>query len=104
MGTIAYCEQKAWIENKTIRDSITFGRPFNQEKYDTVIRSMQLTKDLEVLKAGDLTELGENGINLSGGQKTRVCCARAVYGSDDIYLLDDPISDLDAETGRKVFQ
>jgi len=56
------------------------------------------------MKAGDLTEIGEKGINLSGGQKARVSLARAVYANRDIVLMDDPISALDPKTRRKVFK
>lgn len=67
------------------------------------IQSCQLIDDLKQLPGGDQTELGENGINLSGGQKARVSLARAVYADTDILLLDDPISALDAKVGKKVF-
>jgi ABC-type multidrug transport system fused ATPase/permease subunit len=50
-----------------------------------------------------LTEIGESGLNLSGGQKARICLARAVYANTDIILLDDPISALDANVRRNVF-
>jgi len=62
-----------------------------------------LESDLAQLPGGDATELGEDGINLSGGQKARVILARAVYSDADLVLLDDPISALDAEVGKKVF-
>ena len=63
-----------------------------------------MVKDLEILPAGDLTEIGEMGINLSGGQKARVSLARAVYADRDILLMDDPISALDANVKKNVFQ
>ena len=56
------------------------------------------------MKAGDLTEIGEKGINLSGGQKARVSLARAVYADKDIILMDDPISALDANVRKKIFK
>jgi ATP-binding cassette, subfamily C (CFTR/MRP), member 1 len=59
--------------------------------------------DLENLAAGEMTEIGERGINLSGGQKARLCLARAVYRNPDIILMDDPISALDSIVKRKVF-
>jgi len=51
-----------------------------------------------------LTEIGEKGINLSGGQKARISLARAVYAMKDIYLLDDPISALDASVRKKIIE
>jgi ATP-binding cassette subfamily C (CFTR/MRP) protein 5 len=56
------------------------------------------------MKAGDMTEIGERGINLSGGQKARIALARAVYSNKDIILMDDPISALDAKVRKKIFK
>ncbi|CAM6115529.1 unnamed protein product [Calypogeia fissa] len=60
-------------------------------------------QDLTSLPDGDLTEIGERGINLSGGQKQRVSLARAVYADLDVYLLDDPLSAVDAQVGAHLF-
>ena len=73
-----------------------FGEKIDKTKYLETIKICELERDLEILPNGDLTEIGEKGINLSGGQKARVSLARAVYADRDIYLLDDPISALDA--------
>ncbi len=81
-----------------------FGLQFDEEKYDQTIRSCQLKRDLEILPAGDMTEIGEKGINLSGGQKARVSLARAVYADKPIILMDDPISALDANVKKKIFK
>lgn len=102
-GSIAYAAQSPWILNATVRDNITFGRPYDEEKYKEVISACQLTHDLDLLDHGDLTEIGENGINLSGGQKQRVSVARAAYSDADIIILDDPLSALDPEVARKLF-
>ena len=56
------------------------------------------------MTAGDLTEIGEKGINLSGGQKARVSLARAVYKRPDVVIMDDPISTLDSYTRKKIFE
>ena len=61
-------------------------------------------RDLEILPAGDATEIGEKGINLSGGQKARISLARAVYADCDIILMDDPISALDANVRKRIFK
>ena len=63
-----------------------------------------MTRDLEIFPAGDMTEIGEKGINLSGGQKARVSLARAVYANKEIILMDDPISALDANVKKKIFK
>ena len=63
-----------------------------------------MSRDLEILPAADETEIGEKGINLSGGQKARVSLARAVYQDNDLVLMDDPISALDANVKKKIFE
>ncbi|XP_055333699.1 multidrug resistance-associated protein 1-like [Paramacrobiotus metropolitanus] len=103
-GSVAYVTQQAWNQNMTMRDNILFGRPFDAEKYDRVLECCALKPDLEVLPSGDQTEIGEKGINLSGGQKLRVTLARAVYSDCDLYFLDDPLSAVDAHVGRHLFE
>ncbi len=71
-GSVSYCPQQPWIQNTTLRDNVLFGRAYDAEKYNSTIATCSLLSDLAVLPAGDLTEIGERGINLSGGQK-QVC-------------------------------
>lgn len=101
-GSIAYCEQAAWIQNMTLRDNILFGRPYDVQRYQSVLSACALEADLAALPGGDQTEIGSNGINLSGGQRQRVSLARAVYSNADIFLLDDPFSALDAHVSQHV--
>ena len=103
-GSISYVSQIPWIRNATIRDNILFYQPYDEERYNEVINLSELRQDLEIFEAGDLTEIGEKGINLSGGQKARVSIARALYSENDIYIFDDPISALDANVGMKVMK
>nr|CDJ89105.1 unnamed protein product [Haemonchus contortus] len=103
-GRVAYVPQQPWIQNMTVRDNILFGKPFDKRRYNQVLSACALKPDLKVLANGDLTEIGEKGINLSGGQKARVSLARAVYQDCDIYLLDDPLSAVDAHVGRHIFE
>ncbi|KAF9288796.1 hypothetical protein BGZ68_010621 [Mortierella alpina] len=103
-GDIAYVPQQAWIINATLRDNILFGKAFDQELYDRIVHASGLRPDLEMLPAGDQTEIGEKGINLSGGQKQRVSLARAAYQDADVYLLDDPLSAVDAHVDQHLWQ
>ncbi|KAL1426960.1 hypothetical protein MTO96_003259 [Rhipicephalus appendiculatus] len=87
----------------TIRDNVLFGKPMDVGRYLRVLEACDLTRDMELLPAGDLTEVGEKGETLSGGQKQRVALARAVYSDSDIYLMDDTLSALDVHVAAKVF-
>ena len=87
----------------TLRDNVLFGKEFDKKKYVDTMLACQLERDLIEMPAGDLSEIGEKGINLSGGQKARVSLARAVYADSDIILMDDPISALDAHVRKQIF-
>jgi ABC-type multidrug transport system fused ATPase/permease subunit len=78
-GQISYVGQRPFIQNCTLRDNIYFGSLPDKSKYEQTLYECALVPDLKVLPAGDMTEIGERGINLSGGQKSRVALARAVY-------------------------
>ena len=101
-GIISYASQTPFIVNSTVRDNILFYSKFNEERYRQVIKYCELERDLEILPAGDLTEIGTNGANLSGGQKSRINLARCVYKDADIYLFDDPISSVDSIVYNKI--
>uniref|UniRef100_A0A8C1UKG9 Multidrug resistance-associated protein 1 n=1 Tax=Cyprinus carpio TaxID=7962 RepID=A0A8C1UKG9_CYPCA len=103
-GSVAYVPQQAWIQNATLKDNILFGRDAKDSWYQKVVEACALLPDLEILPGGDSTEIGEKGVNLSGGQKQRVSVARAVYCSCAVYLLDDPLSAVDAHVGKHIFE
>ncbi|KAI1614391.1 ABC multidrug transporter [Exophiala viscosa] len=98
----AFCPQYAWIQNATLKENILFGKPYKGRWYRDVIDACALRPDLDILPAGDQTEIGERGITLSGGQKQRLNIARAIYFDADIILMDDPLSAVDAHVGRHI--
>ncbi|KAK2183850.1 hypothetical protein NP493_294g01035 [Ridgeia piscesae] len=102
-GKVAYTSQESWIFSASVRQNILFGQPFDKERYETAIRAAALTNDLKMMPDGDQTLVGERGVSVSGGQKARISLARAVYFNADIYLLDDPLSAVDASVGRHLF-
>ncbi len=101
-GSIGYVSQIPWIQNDTIKNNILFFNEYNEKKYKEILDLSQLNYDLLNFEGGDLTEIGEKGVNLSGGQKVRISLARILYSNPDIYLFDDPISALDANVGKKI--
>uniref|UniRef100_A0A8C3A5W1 ATP-binding cassette, sub-family C (CFTR/MRP), member 4 n=1 Tax=Cyclopterus lumpus TaxID=8103 RepID=A0A8C3A5W1_CYCLU len=103
-GQLTYASQQPWVFPGTIRSNILFGKALDPQKYERVLRACALKRDLELLPDADLTLIGDRGATLSGGQKARVNLARAVYQDADIYLLDDPLSAVDAEVGRHLFE
>ncbi|XP_042835275.1 ATP-binding cassette sub-family C member 4 isoform X5 [Panthera tigris] len=103
-GKIAYVSQQPWVFAGTVRSNILFGKKYEKERYEKVIKACALRKDLQLLEDGDLTVIGDRGATLSGGQKARVNLARAVYQDADVYLLDDPLSAVDAEVGKHLFE
>ncbi|KAI9981133.1 hypothetical protein PInf_009667 [Phytophthora infestans] len=102
-GRVAYYSQQTWIQNMTIRDNILFGLPYHSNKYAKAIAACGLLPDLKQFPGGDLTEIGQKGVNLSGGQKARVCLARACYSDADIFLLDSPLAAVDAIVQSQIF-
>lgn len=103
-GSIALVGQRPFIFNATVKDNITNQLALDEVRYCDVIEACALGPDFKVLPAGDLTEIGERGINLSGGQKARVALARAMYSNADVFLLDDVLSAIDSHTATHIFE
>ena len=105
-GTISYSSQIPFICNSTIRQNITFDltdkNKMNHSRYLKVIDICSLREDISELNGGDLTEIGDKGINISSGQKRRIAIARCLYAKKDIYLLDQPTYNLDKNVGMKI--
>jgi ABC-type multidrug transport system fused ATPase/permease subunit len=103
-GSLAYCAQVTWIEHASIKDNILFGLQMIQDRYQAVLAASALQPDLEILPDGDLTEVGAQGINLSGGQRWRLAFARALYSRAEILVLDDIFSAVDSHVGTHLLE
>ncbi|RDW61351.1 hypothetical protein BP5796_11243 [Coleophoma crateriformis] len=102
-SAVAFVSQTPWIENATIKNNILFNLPYDEKRYNKVIEACALTKDLAMFDDGDQTEVGAQGISLSGGQKWRLTLARAFYSRAGILILDDVFSALDAHVGKEIY-
>eukprot|EP00058_Branchiostoma_floridae_P018300 XP_002603789.1 hypothetical protein BRAFLDRAFT_86619 [Branchiostoma floridae] len=102
-GRVAYTSQQPWVFSGTVRQNILFEATWDADRYKDVLNVTALSKDVESFPHGDRTLVGDRGITLSGGQKARIGLARALYRDADIYLLDDPLSAVDAKVGRHIF-
>ncbi|KAI8621103.1 P-loop containing nucleoside triphosphate hydrolase protein [Chytriomyces sp. MP71] len=103
-GTVGYCPQEPWILSGTIEENVTLLDASLKDKCAAAVEACALAKDLNSFPSGLWTQIGEKGVNLSGGQKARVALARAIARNPDIYILDDPLSALDAHVGKEIFE
>uniref|UniRef100_A0A4X1TKS2 Multidrug resistance-associated protein 4 n=1 Tax=Sus scrofa TaxID=9823 RepID=A0A4X1TKS2_PIG len=103
-GRIAYVPQQPWLFPGTVRSNILFGKKYEKDRYEKVLKACALEEDLQPLEDGDLTVVRGRGTPLSAGQKARISLARALYQDADIYLLDDPLSAVDAGVSRHLFE
>ncbi|KKY13554.1 putative abc transporter [Diplodia seriata] len=99
---IGYCAQSPWLQHMSIRENILFSSPLDETRYKQVLEACALTPDMANFKHGDLSDLGENGVGLSGGQRARVALARAIYSPARTLLLDDPLAALDHNTAETI--
>lgn len=102
-GDMSYASQDPWLFSSSVRNNILFGLPFDKVRYQETVKHCALRTDFEQLPLGDQSSVGERGTALSGGQRARVNLARAVYRNASLYLLDDPLSAVDAHVGKFLF-
>ena len=102
-GSMSLSAQQAWLVNETVKNNILFGKPYEEKKYKDVLHVCCLEDDLKILQGGSECEIGERGINLSGGQKARISLARCCYSDSDIVIMDDPIAAVDSHVGKALF-
>ena len=102
-GTMSLSAQQAWLVNDTVRNNILFGKPYDDAKYKEILKVCCLEDDLKMLAGGDQCEIGDRGINVSGGQKARISIARCCYSDSDVVVMDDPIAAVDSHVGKALF-
>ncbi|KAH6980736.1 hypothetical protein BKA56DRAFT_485588, partial [Ilyonectria sp. MPI-CAGE-AT-0026] len=100
VGRVAYASQKPFLMNGTVRENILFGLPFDAPFYGRVIHAAALADDLRIFPEGDATMLGGLGVALSGGQKSRLALARAIYARREVVVLDDPLAAVDPRVSK----
>lgn len=103
-GRISLATQEPWLFSGSVKQNILFGEEYNEERYEKVVQSCALKSDFALLPHGDKTLVGERGKLLSGGQKARINLARCIYKQADIYLMDDPLSAVDANVGKHLYE
>ena len=102
-GGISYAAQDPWIMDGTVRENVTMGLPFSEEWYNEVIDACGLRMDFQIFLHGDSTIVGDRGVQCSGGQRSRIGLARAIYRDSDVLIADDPLSAVDAKVGRQIY-
>mmetsp|Transcript_42622 Transcript_42622/g.90238 ORF Transcript_42622/g.90238 Transcript_42622/m.90238 type:complete len:1305 (+) Transcript_42622:64-3978(+) len=103
-GKVGYCAQVPWIMGDTLRNNVLFSEPMDFTRYVATLEACQLVDDLKTIEGGDFAEIGDRGINLSGGQRARVALARAVYSEADVFLFDDVLAAVDSHVGQRLLE
>lgn len=99
---IAFMSQEPFLFSSTLRDNILMGRQMDEDDLKKVIRICDLSDTIDAMPQGLETVVGERGVTLSGGQKQRLALARALVEDTPVLILDDPVSQLDTRTARRV--
>lgn len=101
---VGYAMQKNVILDTNVEENVTIKQQWNEEKFNKVIKNVELEKDISQMSKGIKTELHEEGSRLSGGQKQRISVARNLYHLRQVNLFDDTLSALDQETEDRVLE
>ncbi|XP_066582134.1 probable multidrug resistance-associated protein lethal(2)03659 isoform X2 [Prorops nasuta] len=103
-GRLSYAGQESWVFGASVRQNILFGQAYEHHRYQRVVKACALLRDFKQLPQGDQTVVGDRGSSLSGGQKARISLARSLYRQADVYLMDDPLSAVDAHVSKHLFE
>lgn len=103
-SAVAFVSQSPWLQNTSVRDNILLGIPMNHKRYAQVVFACTLDRDFSSFPENDNMQITGKGANLSGGQRWRVCLARAIYSRAKTVLLDDIFSALDVHTRGHIYR
>jgi ATP-binding cassette subfamily B protein len=101
--SISFVPQESLLFSATIRENVLYGNEeATEEEIINALKLAEIYDEVMEMPQGLDTLLGERGINLSGGQKQRIAIARAIVKNAPIFILDDALSAVDAETEVKI--
>ncbi|CDW77607.1 multidrug resistance-associated protein 4 [Stylonychia lemnae] len=99
---VSYAPQLGFTIVGTIEENILFGQPYSQQRLFEVLSICQISDEIFQMPNGFNTQIQENAKNLSGGQMQRISLARALYRDADVFLLDDPLSQVDQSVADQI--
>ena len=104
---IGYIPQDSLILDDTFLNNVAFGEEkelINKKKFHDSIKSSNLNQFLSNLENKEFTNLGERGLQISGGERQRISLARTLYAKSEILLLDEITSSLDKENEVEILR
>ncbi|XP_057338418.1 uncharacterized protein LOC130676288 [Microplitis mediator] len=100
----AFVSESSSVLKATVKDNILDGKPFRAQRYYAAIALCCLKKDIDSLVLGDLTKIGDDGVNLSDAQKQKIALARVFYANKDIYIFNNAFNKIDTKDARFIFE
>ena len=100
---IAYISQESDLFDLTIKENLCLGKRISNETLNEYLKDAGLDEWINDLENGLDTLVGEKGIKLSAGQKQRLNIIRGILLDKEIYILDEPTSNLDSLSENKIY-
>ena len=104
VSNVGYVRQEHFIFEDSIKNNIILDKPFDKDKFISVLKQSVLYDWIKTLELKESHELLDNGSNISGGQRQRVNIARELYQDKEMIIFDEPSSSLDDYTSSKIYE